>query len=64
MAWDIASKTITENFTIAKVMHRIGAKLLYIIQLYGFLFSDTTASGHVLCINSFVATLKRRITRF
>lgn len=29
MAWDIASKTITENFTIAKVIHRIGAKLLY-----------------------------------
>lgn len=33
MAWDIASKTITEYFTIAKVMLRIGAKLLYIIQL-------------------------------
>lgn len=64
MAWDIASKTITEYFTIAKVMHRIGAKLLYTFNYNGFLFSDTTASGLMLCINSFVATLKRRITRF
>lgn len=50
MAWDIASKTITENFTIAKVMHRIGAKLLYIIQLPGIMvFYSQTQQHQVIC---------------
>lgn len=29
MAWDIASKTITENFTIAKVMHHSVIMVFY-----------------------------------
>lgn len=49
MAWDIASKTITENFTIAKVMHRIGAKLLYIIQLLIMVFYSQTQQHQVIC---------------